>query len=187
MEKKGRNRVEPLRHLADIQRIKGNLKAQSLRDYALFVLGLNTGLRESDLLKLKLEDVLNEEGHFKHHISIRQTKTNHLIRPFINCAMREALTHYLRSKDFKPEDRLFDISPVRFHQLIKKWVKDVGLDPSEISTHSLRKSFGYHLYMKGTAIELVAYALGHKDTKTTMLYIGLSQDQCWKAQAELNL
>lgn len=49
--------VQPIRSLKQIETIKKLLKQQSLRDYCLFVLGINSGLRISDLLKLRISDV----------------------------------------------------------------------------------------------------------------------------------
>ncbi|KXS48513.1 MAG: integrase family protein, partial [Halanaerobium sp. T82-1] len=65
------NKVEPIRDKDKIEEIKNILRQQSYRNYILFVLGINTGLRISDMLKLKVEDVRN-----KSHIVIREQKTS---------------------------------------------------------------------------------------------------------------
>lgn len=51
------NKVEPIRDKNKIKEIKNILKKKSERNYMLFVLGINTGLRIGDLLSLKVEDV----------------------------------------------------------------------------------------------------------------------------------
>ena len=53
--------VQPIRDLKQIETIKKLLKLRSMRDYCLFVLGINSGLRISDLLKLKISDI-SERG-----------------------------------------------------------------------------------------------------------------------------
>ena len=56
--------VQPIRNLKQIETIKKLLKSQNLRDYCLFVLGINSGLRISDLLKLRILDIA-EKGKIK--------------------------------------------------------------------------------------------------------------------------
>jgi integrase len=71
--------VEPIRDEKKIEAVKRNLlDGNHYRDYLLFTLGINTGLRVSDLLKLKYTDVLDDKGKFKSHITIKEKKTgNH--------------------------------------------------------------------------------------------------------------
>ena len=67
--------VQPIRDIKQIETIKKLLKQQSVRDYCLFVLGINSGLRISDLLKLRISDV-TENGKVKDRIRLREMKTN---------------------------------------------------------------------------------------------------------------
>ncbi|ANS45905.1 putative integrase/recombinase YoeC [Bacillus thuringiensis] len=63
------NFVQPIRDPEQIQQMKAYLKEKNARNYMLFVLGINTGLRISDILKLKVGDVQGS------HISMREKKT----------------------------------------------------------------------------------------------------------------
>ena len=67
--------VQPIRDRKQIESMKKVLKANSLRDYCLFTLGINSGLRISDLLKLKVADVMDGKK-VKDRITIREQKTN---------------------------------------------------------------------------------------------------------------
>ena len=59
------NRVEPIRDARKISAIKNLLKgAERWRDYTLFVLGINFGLRIDDLLSLQVKDVVDESGEY---------------------------------------------------------------------------------------------------------------------------
>ena len=49
--------VQPIRDIKDIENMKRVLKKSGQRDYMLFLTGINTGLRISDILKLKVSDV----------------------------------------------------------------------------------------------------------------------------------
>ncbi|SDM95106.1 hypothetical protein SAMN04488502_10974 [Dendrosporobacter quercicolus] len=62
--------VEPIRDKKQIQGMKKYLKGQNCRDWLLFTLGINSGLRVSDLLKLIVTDVKGKE-----RIIIREQKT----------------------------------------------------------------------------------------------------------------
>ena len=52
--------VEPIRDRETINLVKRILKEHGTRDYLLFLMGINSGLRISDILKLKVKDVLNK-------------------------------------------------------------------------------------------------------------------------------
>ena len=64
------NFVQPIRDKQKIDEIKAILKRQSGRDYFLFIIGINTGLRISDILKLQVKDVRE-----KTHITLNEQKT----------------------------------------------------------------------------------------------------------------
>ena len=62
--------VQPIRDKNKIQEMKIELRKKGTRDYLLFVTGINTGLRISDIIKLKVSDVVNEDRTVKSHICI---------------------------------------------------------------------------------------------------------------------
>ena len=66
--------VEPIRDMKKLEKMKKYLKGKSLRDYGLFVLGINSGLRVSDLLNLKIDDVA-DKGKLKDRIHLIEQKT----------------------------------------------------------------------------------------------------------------
>lgn len=70
--------TEPIRDMNDIERIKQYYYTQKKwRDYALFVVGLNTALRISDLLELRWGQVYNFEFmHFLKYLHIKEKKTH---------------------------------------------------------------------------------------------------------------
>lgn len=69
------NYVEPIRDKKNIAQIKNMLRGQGrYRDLLLFVLGINTALRISDLLQLKVDHFLDEQGHIKRRFWIKEQK-----------------------------------------------------------------------------------------------------------------
>lgn len=62
--------VEPIKEIKKLEKMKKYLKARNLRDYCLFVLGINSGLRVSDLLNLKIGDVVENGKMQQEHFTI---------------------------------------------------------------------------------------------------------------------
>ena len=54
--------VEPIRDIKIIKNMRAILKSQSTRNELLFILGINIGLRISDILKLKVNDIIRSNG-----------------------------------------------------------------------------------------------------------------------------
>jgi integrase len=67
--------VQPIRDKKKIEDMKKWLIAQSPRDHLLFVLGINSGLRISDILKMKVEEVITEKGKPQASYELREQKT----------------------------------------------------------------------------------------------------------------
>ena len=120
--------VQPIRDKSKINEMKTELKKQGTRDYLLFVTGINTGLRISDIRTLKVSDVLNEDRTSNTHITITEKKTGKL-------------------KKFKMNDYLFysrkginkPITRIQAYRILNTVARKIGLE--EIGTHTLRKTF----------------------------------------------
>jgi len=181
------NTVEPIRDLNSIRRIKGNLKEhKNPRDLLLFVLGINTGLRISDILPLKLSDVQDKKGDPKNYIYLTEQKTHKQRKVVLNSEVKKALQIFFTKSDIYDLDTyLFTseknnknrpLSKVRAWQLINEWCRKVGI-LERIGTHTLRKTLGYQMRKKGIAIEVIQRQLGHSSVKTTNEYIGINQEE----------
>lgn len=181
------NTVEPIRDVKKIIAIKNNLKKEkNPRNYLLFVLGINSALRISDLLKLKVKDVLNNHGNIKENIYIRQKKTGKEVKPKINKAIREALEFYFeRIGIVDSESYLFSstknnnkpIDRIQCWRLIQKWCEDVSLETQKNGTHTLRKTWGFHARKNGVSLDLIMSKLGQNSTNATKRYIGITQKE----------
>lgn len=191
------NTVDPIKNPAKILAIKMNLKEESNpRNYLLFVVGVNTALRSSDLRNLKVKDVLDNKGNIKKYLYTRVKKTKREIKITINKAMKEAIEYYLsKAQVFNPDQCLFKskrsdkpIDNVALFYLIKKWTKAVGLINERYSAHSLRKTWGYQARKYHSAsVEMISEKLGHRSTKVTKRYIGISQEEVNKMEEEINI
>jgi len=137
--------VQPIRSKTKINEMKIELKKKGTRDYLLFVTGINTGLRISDIIKLKVLDVLNEDRTVKSHICIIEKKTSKRKRFKINDTLSREFAEYC--KNLKMSDYLFfsrkgdnePITRVQAYRLLNTVALKIGLE--EIGTHTLRKTF----------------------------------------------
>lgn len=157
-------------------------------------MGINTGLRVSDILKLKLEDVCTSRGKILDFISMRENKTGKPKRFPINNNTKKALQELIQTYNLSTGDYLFQsrkgenkpISRVQAWNIINAAAKTVGItDP--IGTHTLRKTFGYHAYKQGTDLALIQEILNHRSQKDTKRYIGITQDDIDNVYISLNL
>ena len=168
--------VQPIRSLEKIEQMKIILKKRCYRDYFLFVLGINVGLRISDILKLQVKDVAD-----KSHITVNEKKTGKLKMFKINSSLRDEIQSYI--SNMNTEDYLFSkrngftpISRVQAYQILNEAAREVGITDS-IGTHTLRKTFSWFLYQKTKDVALLQKLLNHSAPSITLRYIGIEQDQ----------
>ena len=90
------NFVEPIRDRKKIAQIKNQLREQRrYRDLLLFVVGINTALRISDLLELQVEHFLDDHQHIKQRFWIKEQKRGKRQEVVVNDSIREVLEEYL--------------------------------------------------------------------------------------------
>lgn len=173
--------VDPIREVSDIKKIKAELLQSSYRDYMFFEVGINTGLRVSDILKLKVSDV---KGNF--YIDIREEKTGKAKRFPLNETVRKELEDFISNK--KPEDYIFEsrrsrgvpLERTRAYCILNDAANRAGLK-IKIGTHTMRKTFGFHFYQKTKDIALLQQLFNHSSPSVTLRYIGINQDMIDKA------
>lgn len=195
-----RYETEPFKSKKDIEKMKQYLLGKKdKRDYALFVLGINVGLRCQDLLSLKIGDVSNSTTDIKGKVQVIEKKTSKLREFQINKAAREVLQLYLSSLNVYDPDRwLFpsrkgtgslEVDSVR--RMLKNLCEELGIK-GNYGAHSLRKTFGYHLYVNNVKDDPLILAkiqkmMNHSSSTITMRYIGLTSDSINELYQTLNL
>lgn len=182
--------VDAIRDTGKIKAIKKHLKDQSSRDYLLFVFGINTGLKISEILTIRWCDILNENGTVKNFME-RDSKRN--IPIYVNSKVKYAITLYLSSLSYQFHDYVFKSSktsePItrqQAYRIINKAAKNVGIE-GNIGTHSMRKTFGYHAYKKGIAIALLQKIFHHTSSSETLKYLGINKEEEIKTEIDVNL
>jgi site-specific recombinase XerD len=185
--------VQPIRDRKKIEAMKKILKADNLRDYCLFVLGINSGLRISDLLKLKVGDVM-ENGKVKERIVVREKKTGKTKDFPLGDSAKKAISEYMKSRGEYPQDEaLFPsrkggtpLTRQHAYRIINDAARAVGIT-EQIGTHTLRKTFGYHAYQSGVDITRIQKLLNHSAPSVTLAYIGITQEELDDVYVNLNL
>ena len=184
--------VQPIKDLKKIETIKKLLKQQSLRDYCLFVVGINSGLRISDLLKLLVSDVI-DGNKLKDRIRLREKKTNKFKDFPLSDNAKSALKEYLKTREYKSNEPLFIsrknkgfLLRQQAYRIINNAANEVGIK-EKIGTHTLRKTFGYHAYNNGYDITLIQKLFNHSSPSTTLRYIGITQEEIDDVYLSLDL
>lgn len=167
------NIVYPIKDKKKIAQMKKILSTNK-RNLLLFNLGINSGLRVSDILALDIKDVKD-----KTFIELREQKTNKYKQFPINERIQNDIKNFIQDKDI--DEPLFlsqkdnRLSRVQAYKILRKAAKEVGIEV-HIGTHSLRKTFGYHHYKQFDDIVLLQKIFNHSSPAVTLRYIGLEQE-----------
>ena len=194
------NFVEPIRDRKKIAQIKNLLRGQRrFRDLLLFVVGINTALRISDLLQLRISHFLNEQGIIKKRFWIKEQKRGKRHEIVINNSIRESFEEFLAAYPQianDPENFIFfNTKDNNYNEPIKRgqaWkiittiCQEVGLS-GNFGTHSLRKTWGYHARMQGVDLALIMYKLNHASIVYTKRYLGITDQELQAVVQRLNL
>ena len=179
-------RVYPIRKKDHIQQIKDNLKGQP-RNRAIFVLGINTALRASDLLRITFGQV--DGLGVGENFVIREKKTKKVRRVFLNESSHAAVADYLKVRRKTGGNVPLFLSRCGYNRsigvnylnnLMKKWCKQVGIREN-IGSHTLRKTWGYQQRMLGTDIPVLMVAMNHSNQRQTLNYLGIEEEEVMDA------
>jgi integrase len=177
--------AEPIRKESDVNTVASYfLNKKEYRNYLLVVMGINTALRISDLLRLRWCDVYDfKNGKSKTTLYLTEKKTgksktialNHTIHRALQVSMEnigiacwEEMPLFARSGDHTAP-----ISRIRAYEIIRRAGEKYGL---RLSCHSLRKTFGYYAARNAVPLPLIMKIYNHSSVALTMRYLGITQD-----------
>jgi site-specific recombinase XerD len=185
--------VEALRDIKQINMIKRYLKKHSERDYVLFVFGINAGLKVTELLSIKVEDVMDDGFKMKCFYSLPAKESESIKEIYLNETVRKVLQHYIHAVELKSEDYLFlsrktnlPISRQQAYRIIHQAAEEVGIQ-GKIGTNSMRKTFGFHAYKRGVAISFLQKHFNHSSPSETLKYLGISKHERIKTEIDVRL
>ena len=146
-------------------------------DLCLLQVAIDSMLRCSDLLALKVSDLTSVEPR------VRQRKTGNVVSLELTPRTRHAVSRWVEQSCKQPDDFLFTrtkaihgpaIEATTYRDVIKSWAAFLGLEIERYSTHSLRRTKPYFLYQCGVDIARISELLGHRDIRSTYRYLGIS-------------
>lgn len=172
---------------SDLERIldapmQGGADLPSLRDKAMLELFFSTGLRVSELAKLKIEDINLAKDEF----SVRG-KGQKLRLVFISERARTWLKRYLdKRQDLNPflfinfdragKNQDAGLTPRSIERLVGKYSTQAGII-KKVTPHTLRHSYATDLLLNGADIRSVQAMLGHSSITTTQVYTHITDKQ----------
>jgi integrase len=172
-------KVEPIKSKKHIQTIK-KLLADKPLDYALFTVGINTNLRASDLLRIKVGQVKDLKPNDE--IVLNEKKTRKERRINLNKACILAIKRLLASREYSDKDYLFTgqrgvLTVPTVNAKVKAWCRAINLK-GNYGSHTLRKTWGYHQRVSfGTDLPTLMECFNHSTQKQTLAYLCVQPEE----------
>ncbi len=173
------------------------LEQQKPRELALLTCGIDSMLRVSDLLRLKVGDLYDSLGNIKTEFSTRQKKTSEGVYTAFTPLALKFLEVWIQQSKKNHDDHIFTsfrrgyehkaLTESGFRDIVKSWARLLELDASLYSTHSLRRTKPAYLHLENIAIEIIATLLGHEDPKSTMRYLGIDRQKARQIALEYDI
>jgi integrase len=167
----------------DVDHIRRSLfLKKDYRQLALMSVGIDSLLRASDLLKLKVSDVRSHSGEYIRTFRCHQKKTDQKVTAYLSEDTTRYLklmveesgkfqTDYLFTKETDPHGK--PISSMSLRRYVKIWAKMVHKDPYKFAAHSLRRSRPAFIYAETKNVRACQKLLGHRNLGATSEYLGV--------------
>lgn len=181
------------RHIEEA--VSNHQRQIACRNKLLFLIGINVGIRASDLRTLRWSFFFTEQkdGSLKFNDSYKlqpkkQRKQKKFVTLHFNQTVRKAIDNYVSEYPVNDiDDYLFSsrkgdepITVGALRKIIKNTADEAGIQQN-IGSHSLRKTWGFFCWHnakdKNKALVILQQAFNHSSTQITMKYIGLMDDE----------
>lgn len=190
---------KPIKSREKVLDIQDYLKYKNERNYILFLIGVTTGYRAGDLVKLKVRDIKEAlkrgeftiyEGKKMNSKNIREKNRKPRTVELLP-KVAKILKEYIKEKrdyEYMFQSRKGNNQPIGV-QAVSNILKDAGeyFGLYDISAHSMRKTYAYKIYIdSGCDIVAVKELLGHRSIEETKVYIGLDREKYHQYSKVLN-
>jgi len=171
----------PALKLQEVWAIRIRLQlSKNIQELALFNLAIDSKLRSCDLVKLKVSDISTLDS-VSSRAMVLQQKTQIPVQFEITPGTRDSLRALIRANNLTQTDFLFKsrlsasvhISTRQYARIVKRWVADIGLDPTIYATHSMRRTKPSLIYKRTKNLRAVQILLGHTNLESTVRYLGV--------------
>ncbi len=181
--------VEPFRSKKEVEAVRLYLRGKDIKHGLWFWIGVNSALRISDLLSLRVGNVRKPDGSIVNKITLKEQKTGKMkefpISDKIRNEIQAVIQNYQLTEDEYPlfpshkkggNQSLKPIGRSYANQLITEAATMCNIK-GNYGSHSMRKSFAYFAWQQGTDVLLLMDLLNHSSPKDLRRYIGITQDQ----------
>jgi integrase len=192
------NFTYPITDMNNITAMSDHLKLRDERLYILWIIGISTALRISDLVEIRTHQIVGESLKFKEHLVLKERKRGKIRQIKLPQEIRPKIKEYIEKNDLyvappsnpNDPDIGYLFKTVHNTPLSRKWVwkkfnearMKVGIK-EPIGTHCMRKTMGYHFYERTHDIALLMRLLEHSTEESTLRYIGKTQSDIDSAMA----
>ena len=175
---------KPPLKLKEIWAIRIRLQISTrIRELALFNLAIDSKLRSCDLVKIRVRDI-SHGNTIASRAMIMQQKTHQAVRFEITEQTRDSISNWIKYADLDMSAYLFKsrlsssphISTRQYARIVGGWVSEIGLDPAEYGTHSMRRTKASLIYRRTKNLRAVQLLLGHRKLESTVRYLGIEVD-----------
>lgn len=174
-------KVEPITNTKDIKAIK-RILADNPRNLCIFTIGINTNLRASDLVKLKVGQVLSLKP--MDEIEIKETKTRKKRRISLNKSCIDSIQNLLQNGGGLSDDSFLftsqrggPLTVSSVSRLVKHWCDIINLK-GNYGSHTMRKTFGYHQRTRfGVGLPELMVTFGHGSQQQTLDYLCIQPEE----------
>ena len=203
MREKGKNAAIAIKNPIDVKRLCNDLKMKNEKAYILFMIGLTTGYRGGDLIKLTVGDIREAIGTGK--LAVLEEKTEDTRKVpfkrvvFLSDKFRKFLSDYVKGKDDaeyicwsqkgKGEGNLKEhIRRDSLGKIFKKSCVRLGIANISVGVHTPRKTYGFNQYITHEKdINFVQELFGHSTQKMTKEYIGIDEEMAKESSTTMDI
>lgn len=168
-----------------------NQKQIAHRNKMLFLIGINVGLRASDLMQLRWSYFYKDDMTFKEFYMLqpkKTKKTGKFVKIFFNQTVKKAVENYVNDYPIESLDNYLFKSRKGDNPITERglWkiIVDVSADAGvekNVGSHSLRKTWARNIYDnakdKSEALVMLQECLRHSDSLTTLRYISIMDEE----------
>ena len=184
--------THPITDRNKIDAMADYLYNKNIRDYVLFEIGINLGLRVTDFTKQKVGFYRNavEQGFIDFEPS--KTKRYHKkVRIPISDEMKSLISSYIHERD--DNDFMFPsrkggtaITRQQIYNILTEAANSVGIKEN-IACHGMRKTFGYWHYKYNNDIRMLMDIFNHTSEQVTLRYIGVTEEEKKDSMKNMNM
>lgn len=184
--------VYPITNRRQLDDMADYLYNKSLRDYIMFEIGINIGIRVTDFTQQKVQFYREAcEKGFVEMIPKKTAKYNKKVVVPINKDLNKLIQEYIKDKNdtdwmFPSRKKGYSITREQVYRILNEAAVAVGITDN-IGCHSMRKTFGYWHYYYNHDIRLLMDIFNHSSEEVTLRYIGVSEEKKRESMECMNL